>query len=140
MQSPDAPFVRSTDHLVIDLRDSHSTVAEPTRGTITAPSPLTALLRRARITAAVLLVVLNIADLITTKMFLDRGLQEGNALSALLLSTGTMPLAKSAILFGLMWSAVRSAPKVATTCAMWFVVGLYTTVIGVNLLAIAQLG
>jgi Domain of unknown function (DUF5658) len=149
MSSPDARpssliDTDRSDISVIDLRDAHhappgssSTMAK--RTVLNPSSDLAVFLRRARISAAVMLIVLNIADLVTTKMFLDRGLEEGNPVSALLLSSGTMPFAKSAILIGLTWSAVRSVPKVATTCAMWFVVGLYTTVIGVNLLAISQL-
>jgi hypothetical protein len=149
MSSPDAspaPLLdtNSSEVTVIDLRESPSATAGSTttaakRTQLNPSNDLAVFLRRARISAAVMLILLNIADLVTTRMFLDRGLEEGNPVSALLLSSGTMPFAKSAILIGLTWSAVRSVPKVATTCAMWFVVGLYTTVIGVNLLAISQL-
>jgi hypothetical protein len=149
MSLPDTRPPLRHDVDVIDLRDGARQADEvgadsqPSRITAalrpTGLSDLAIVLRRARIVAALALIVLNIADLITTRMFLDRGLEEGNPVSALLLSNGSMPFVKSAILIGLTWSAVRSVPRVATTCAMWFVVGLYTTVIAVNVIAINQL-
>jgi hypothetical protein len=127
------PLVRRPD-TIIDLRDTPR-VDAPT----VESAGLIDHLRRARVIAAVLLVILNIADLVTTRMFLDRGLEEGNPISAVLLSNGSMPFVKTLLLLGIAWSAVRAAPRVSTTVAMWFVVGLYTTVIGVNLLALQSL-
>jgi hypothetical protein len=127
----------ATSSLVIDLRDSareagHSdqpaTIALPVRT-----------IRTARLAAVAVLIVLNIADLVTTRMFLDRGLEEGNGLSWVLIQNGSMPWIKSAILAGLAWRALRSVPTFGATCAMWFVVGLYAMTITINCLAIASL-
>jgi len=129
----------ATSQLVIDLRDS-----SPSAPAASATEPLTITMpmrtiRMVRLVAVVALVVLNIADLVTTRMFLDRGLEEGNGLSWLLIQSGSMPWVKSAILAALAWRALRSVPTFGTTCAMWFVVGVYTMTITVNTLAIAAL-
>ena len=122
---------------MIDLR-------EPARRTRNdEASPTIALpvrtIRIARLAAVALLVLLNIADLVTTRMFLNRGLEEGNGLSWVLIQSGSMPWIKSAILLALAWRALKSVPTFGATCAMWFVVGLYAMTITINCLAIASL-
>jgi len=113
---------------VIDLRDTPATtISVPVRA-----------IRAARVAAVLALVLLNIADLVTTRMFLNRGLEEGNGLSWVLIQNGTMPWVKSALLLALGWRALRAAPRLGTTCAMWFVVGLYTMTIVINCLALAS--
>jgi hypothetical protein len=96
-------------------------------------------LRQVRLAAVTLLVMLNVADLVTTRMFLNRGLEEGNGLSWILIQHGTMPWIKSALLLALAWRALKSVPTFGATCAMWFVVGLYAMTITVNCLALASL-
>jgi hypothetical protein len=114
---------------VIDLRDTPATtISVPVRA-----------IRAARVAAVLALVLLNIADLVTTRMFLNRGLEEGNGLSWVLIQNGSMPWVKSAILAALAWRVLRSVPSLGTTCAMWFVVGLYAMTIFINSLAIASL-
>jgi hypothetical protein len=120
-----------TSQLVIDLRD-------PATPAATVVIPVRAM-RAVRMTAVIALVVLNIADLVTTRIFLDRGLEEGNGLSWVLIQNGSMPWVKSAILAALAWRVLRSVPSLGTTCAMWFVVGLYAMTIFINSLAIASL-
>jgi hypothetical protein len=112
---------------VIDLRDP---------ATATTVSISESRLRQARLVALIALVMLNIADLITTRIFLSQGSLEGNPLAEVLLGRGAMPYCKAAVLLGLGWSSMRSKPKLGTTCAMFFVVGVYTTAIAVNLLTI----
>jgi hypothetical protein len=127
---------------VIDLRDSKmaarqtQAIAPATGGAVQVRIEL---VRSFRIWAVGILAILNVADLITTRMFLDRGFQEGNGLSSALLQNGTMPWLKTAILVGLGWSAVKAPPKLGATCAMWFVTGLYAMVITVNTLALLSL-
>ena len=57
----------------------------------------------------------------------------------MLIQNGSMPWVKSAILLALAWRALRSVPSFGATCAMWFVVGLYTMTVTINSLAIASL-
>ena len=122
---PVAP-VRESSASVIDLRDPvHPEINESQ-------------LRRVRLIGLVALVALNLADLLTTRAFLAAGADEANPLGRLLLGRGAMPYVKGAILVGLGWSVARSRPKLATTCAIWFVVGVYTTAIVVNLTVLAQ--
>jgi hypothetical protein len=123
----------TTSQLVIDLREPSQA---PDTTIINLPVRT---IRAVRLAAVAALIVLNIADLITTRMFLNRGLNEGNGLSWVLVQNGSMPWVKSAILAGLAWRALRSVPSFGATCAMWFVVGLYTMTITINCLAIASL-
>jgi hypothetical protein len=95
-------------------------------------------LRHFRLVGLVALVVLNVADLVTTRAFLAAGADEANPLGRMLLGRGVMPYAKGAILLALGWSVARARPKVSTTCAIWFVVGVYTTAIVVNFTVLAQ--
>jgi uncharacterized membrane protein YciS (DUF1049 family) len=49
-----------------------------------------------------------------------------------------MPFVKGAVLLALGWSVARAKPKLSTTCAMFFVVGVYCTAIVVNLMVLSQ--
>ncbi|MCU1344444.1 MAG: hypothetical protein JWL70_710, partial [Acidimicrobiia bacterium] len=102
---------------MIDLREpARRTQNDEASPTITLPVRT---IRIARLAAVALLVLLNIADLVTTRMFLNRGLEEGNGLSWVLIQSGSMPWIKSAILLALAWRALKSVPTFGATCAMW---------------------
>jgi hypothetical protein len=45
---------------------------------------------------------------------------------------------KAAILIALGWSVWRGKPKIASTCAIWLVNGVYVTVVLVNLLVLTE--
>lgn len=96
--------------------------------------------RRARLAGIALLVVLNVLDLVTTKAFLDAGLSEGNVVGALFIESGTIAYVKGLLLLALAWRVVKAPPRVGTSCALWFVVGVYTAVVTVNTLALRSLG
>lgn len=96
--------------------------------------------RQARLLAVGLLVVLNVADLLTTRAFLAAGALEGNPVGAFLLDRGWAGLAKGILLLLLGIRVLRAEPRVGTTSALWFVVGVYATVITVNLMALRSLG
>ena len=124
---------------VIDLRDLRSPISADGTDPHATMTIDVRRMRQLRFAAVVALTLLNVLDLITTRMFLDRGLAEGNPFADVFLQNGTMPYLKGLILLGLAWSSLRSAPKLGTTCAMWCVVGVYITIIAVNSLALASL-
>src|SRR3954453_6549368 len=128
----------ATTPTVIDLREGYSPAPDQPTEPLAIKVPLTTI-RNVRLAAVAVLIMLNIADLITTRMFLNRGLDEGNGLSWVLIQNGSMPWVKSGILLALAWRGLRSVPSFGPTCAMWFVVGLYTMTVTINSLAIASL-
>jgi hypothetical protein len=91
-----------------------------------------------RMAGVVVLMVLNALDLLTTYAFLDRGVEEANPIAERLLQTGTAGPLKAAILIALGWSVWRGKPKIASTCAIWLVNGVYVTVVLVNLLVLTE--
>ena len=93
--------------------------------------------RLARVIGFGFLIVLNVLDLISTSMFLDRGHEEGNPVAAAMIESGHIPWAKSLILLALGVRVLTSKPRLATTCALWMVVGVYATVVAINLAAVA---
>ena len=113
----------SPDELVIDLRDS------PQDAPVSART-----LERMRWVGLVLLVVLNIGDLVTTKMALHGGAIEGNPFSSMLISHGAINPAKFLTLAVLAWCISRTPPRLFSTVAVWFVAGVYTMVIASNVL------
>jgi hypothetical protein len=121
------PAPTSTDDLVIDLRDS------PQNAPVSART-----LERMRWVGLVLLVVLNIGDLVTTKMALHGGAIEGNPFSSMLISHGAINPAKFLTLAVLAWCISRTPPRLFSTVAVWFVAGVYTMVIASNLLVYAN--
>jgi hypothetical protein len=121
------PAPQSTDDLVIDLRDS------PENAPVSART-----LERMRWVGLVLLVVLNIGDLVTTKMALHGGAIEGNPFSSMLISHGAINPAKFLTLAVLAWCISRTPPRLFSTVAVWFVAGVYTMVIASNLLVYAN--
>lgn len=96
--------------------------------------------RQSRLGALGLLVVLNVADLITTRAFLAAGAIEANPLGAFLIDRGWVGWVKGLLLLGLGIKVLRSPARVGTTSMLWFVVGVYATVVTVNLMALRALG
>lgn len=121
------PGVQATDELVIDLRDP------PEQPPVTART-----IERMRWVGLVLLIILNIGDLVTTKMALHGGAIEGNPFSSMLISHGALNPAKFLTLAVLAWCISRTPPRLLSTVAVWFVAGVYTMVIASNLLVWAN--
>ena len=96
--------------------------------------------RQVRLAGVVLLVVLNVFDLLTTKAFLDAGLSEGNPVGALLIEQGWMAWIKAALLLALGVRFMAARPRLGATCALWCVVGIYLAVVTVNTLALRTIG
>lgn len=88
--------------------------------------------RLARVIGLALLIVLNALDIISTQMFLERGLQEGNPLADALIQDGSIGWVKSFLLLVLGIRVLNARPRLATTCALWFVTGIYAAVVSIN--------
>lgn len=93
--------------------------------------------RLARVIGLALLIVLNALDIISTQMFLERGLQEGNPLADALIQDGSIGWVKSFLLLVLGIRVLNARPRLATTCALWFVTGIYAAVVSINFAGIA---
>lgn len=127
----------TTDDLVIDLRDSAlgQRTAIVTK-TVQSASDTRERLRIAAMVAVIALIVLNLADVITTRAFLSAGVDEGNPVGRLLISSHTMEIAKAVVLLILGRRAWRGQIKLGAVCAMWFVTGVYACAVSVNLLVL----
>ena len=134
MQASDR--TRTHDDLVIDLRDS--ALGQRTAiVTKTVPDSNTKeRLRIAAMVAVIALVVLNLADVITTHAFLSAGVDEGNPVGRLLIGSHTMEIAKAAVLIILGRRAWKGQIQLGAVCAMWFVTGVYACAICVNLMVL----
>ena len=120
------------DGVVIDLRDRGSTVADP----VAAAAAFERRHRDVRLLAVALLVLLNVADLVTTNAFLDAGVPEGNPLGEFLISRGWVGWVKAGILLALTLRILQRPPRLGTTAALWFVTGVYAAVVLVNLMVL----
>lgn len=89
-------------------------------------------LRFAALVAVGLLVALNVADVVTTRLLLDRGGIELNPLSARLLETGVALLVKVVILAIVGWIVHRRVPHLALVSFLWLVAGVYVAVVITN--------
>jgi hypothetical protein len=89
-------------------------------------------LQRAAVTALVLLLVLNVADIVLTRVLLGRGGVEMNPVAEALLASNLAVVTKLGIVAALAVRFVRHGPKVITLCALWLVVGVYTFVVVLN--------
>jgi hypothetical protein len=96
--------------------------------------------RRWRIGAVVALIVLNALDLLTTHAFLEAGVPEANPIAAAGLAGGWVGPLKAALLGLLLARVLRRQPRIGSTCAMWFVTGLYTVVVFVNYQLVRAVG
>ena len=121
-------------------RDEGPVVVRVTSATLNAASEVRRDLHRLRLVALVLLVALNLADIVTTEAFLDAGVEEANPVGGFLISHGLMAWVKLTLLALLGIRLAQTPPRIGTTCAMWFVVGIYACVIAVNLQALNAVG
>ena len=80
----------------------------------------------------ILLAVLNVLDLVTTRMFMDRGVAEGNPIAKVLIEANLAGPAKFVLLAALGYLVWTRPPRIATTCLIWMVNGVYATVVAVN--------
>lgn len=104
-------------------------VAEHTVGEEGAPKDE---LRRAGLVALGLLFVLNVADVVVTRLLLDRGGVELNPLADQLLASNSALLAKLAIVLLLTLHVLRQPPRLIVLCFMWLVAGVYAFVVVIN--------
>ena len=96
--------------------------------------------RAIRVAALALLIVLNMLDIVTTSAFLRAGVPEGNPIASLGIEAGWIGFAKAGLLLALGIRVLDGRPRLASTCAMWFVVGVYAMAICVNLAALHAAG
>lgn len=92
----------------------------------------TADLRRAGLTALVLLAALNVADVVLTRLLLARGAVELNPFADRLLASNATTIVKLGIVALLYVHFLRHGPRLAVVCFMWFVAGVYMFVVAVN--------
>ena len=126
--------------VVIDLRDGGG-APEPTAPASTPGLELDEERHRAvRVAAVALLIVLNMLDIVTTSAFLEAGVPEGNPIASMGIEAGWIGFVKAGLLLALGIRALDGRPRLASTCAMWFVVGVYAMAICVNLVALQAAG
>jgi hypothetical protein len=89
-------------------------------------------LRTAGLTALVLLTMLNIADVVITRLLLARGGVELNPLADWLLASNAELVAKLAIVIALVAHFVRHGPRLPVVCLMWLVCGVYVCVVMID--------
>lgn len=89
-------------------------------------------LRRAGLTALVLLAMLNVADVVITRLLLSRGGVELNPLADRLLASNTTLLAKLALVVALTLHFLRHGPRLPVVCLMWLVCGVYMCVVVID--------
>lgn len=89
-------------------------------------------LRLAGLTALVLLGVLNVADVVTTRLLLARGGIELNPLADQLLASNLTLVMKLGLVVALGIHFVRTGPRLVTICFMWLVVGIYLAAVVIN--------
>ncbi len=104
---------------------------------IRAPSRPTGISDRIVGVAALAIVVLNLLDIVTTRLAIAQGGAEGNPLAGLFVDNLTLFVAVKVFVPGLvawrMWS-IRSRITPLLLAAMWWVVGVYSLAITVNAL------
>jgi len=88
--------------------------------------------RRAAFTGLVVLVLLNIADVVLTRLMLRRGGIELNPVADFLLASNGALAVKLVIVLLLYLDFRRRGPRVITLCLLWLVAGIYVAVVVVN--------
>jgi hypothetical protein len=88
--------------------------------------------RRAALVALGLLLVLNVADVVVTRLLLDRGGVELNPVADELLASNLALVTKVLVVALLTVHVVRQAPRLIVLCFMWLVVGVYLFVVVIN--------
>jgi hypothetical protein len=121
--------------LVLDLRGTVATVTLPP-ATRTPDRPLPGMVPGRLVTiAALAIVVLNVLDVITTRLALAQGATEGNPFASLFVHHLPIFVAIKVLFPGFvalrMW-AVRGRTTPMLLAAMWWVVGVYSMAIVVN--------
>ncbi len=106
----------------------------------TAPAVTPNSLRLASAIAIAVIGVLNLLDLVTTRIMLAHGALESNPLSSFLLPSGSVAVVKAGIIVGLVFCVLRRRPSLQFTVATWFLAGFYFLTIVSNLLIIQRLG
>lgn len=96
--------------------------------------------RRLAFGAVLALVLLNGADVWTTHVILAHGAVEADPLSRLLLNSGTLLMAKLAILGLLGVRVLNARPRLGVMAALCFAAGVYATAVLSNLLVLRLVG
>ena len=121
---------------VIDLREPEPVVARSTASAVVPETPRRGFVAsRAIIVAAVLIVVLNVLDIITTRLALTNGAAEGNPIAALFVEYLPIFVAVKILVPASVALRIRSMRGRTTPmlfAAMWWVVGVYSMTIVVN--------
>lgn len=89
-------------------------------------------LQQAAVVGLWLLVVLNVADVVLTRLVLGRGGVEMNPLADLLLASNTTLAVKLAIVLALAVEVRRHPPRAPVVCLIWLVAGIYLVVVILN--------
>jgi hypothetical protein len=85
--------------------------------------------RRMTVLPVALLAVLNLADVVLTRVALAHGAVEANPLSRALLDSGRVELAKVAVLCLLALRMARRRPSLRLAAACWIALGAYLMVV-----------
>ena len=121
---------------------STATETEARTETRSPPEPneaASAELRRAGLTAIVLLAMLNVADVVITRLLLARDGVELNPVADRLLASNLALVTKLGIVAALAIHFVRNGPRLSTVALMWLVTGIYVCVVvlgGAQLVAV----
>jgi len=102
--------------------------SEPGSGALLEPVER-AELKRAAFTAVVLLAVLNVLDVVTTQLVLERGGIELNPIADRMLANNLALPVKLGILGLLALQFARHGTKIITLCVLWLVTGVYVFVV-----------
>lgn len=134
-QPPPVVAVSSDD--VIDLRATEPVVWRADEPSTAAPERPTYVASRTVVAAAVLIVVLNVLDIITTRLALGSGGTEANPVAALFVEFLPVFVAIKVALplsVALRIQASRHRTTPMLLAAMWWVVGVYSMTVVVNAL------
>jgi len=95
--------------------------------------------RKAVLIALVALVVLNAADLVTTRLALARGGIEANPLAKIMLTGYRVEIVKALALLALAWRVMTRNPTLWVALAAWAVTGVYAMTVVSNVLSLLAL-
>jgi len=114
-----------------------STTATASIGTLGPITDPTEARGRAAVVGLATLAVLNLADVVLTRLFLHRGLPEGNPIGRVLMSSGSALVVKLGLVGALAARAARRRVSLVLVCATWAVVGVYVLAVVVNAWALS---
>lgn len=93
--------------------------------------------KKAYLVAAILLLALQVGDIASTYYALNHGANELNPIAQFLIDTHLIIPSKILIVGMIIWGAAKDRIKhLWSVCAIWFIAGLYTMVVFMNLLHI----